>query len=129
MLAGFARGTLDVDLLIDTSFENEAFVYKAIEILPDKAVRELKPGDTWRYGVVRAGDEIMVDLMKSAGGIEYAEASQEIVIREVHGVPIPFASARLLWRTKKPIRRPKDADDLMFLQKYFQEHDEEPPKA
>ncbi|HEX4707272.1 MAG TPA: hypothetical protein VH229_06020 [Candidatus Udaeobacter sp.] len=54
MLAGFARGTLDVDLLIDTSFENEAFVYKAIEILPDKAVRELKPGDTWRYGVVRA---------------------------------------------------------------------------
>jgi hypothetical protein len=129
MLAGFARGTLDVDLLIDTSFENEAFVYKAIEILPDKAVRELKPGDTWRYAVVRTGDEIMVDLMKSAGGIEYAEASQEIVIREVHGVPIPFASARLLWRTKKPIRRPKDADDLMFLQKYFQEHDEEPPKA
>lgn len=116
-------------MLIDTSFENEAFVYKAIEILPDKAVRELKPGDTSRYGVVRVGDEIMVDLMKSAGGIEYAEASQEIVIREVHGVPIPFASARLLWRTKKPIRRPKDADDLMFLQKYFQEHDEEPPKA
>jgi hypothetical protein len=129
MLAGFARGTLDVDLLIDTSLENEALVYKALEILPDKAVRELKPGDTSRYGVVRVGDEIMVDLMKSACGIEYAEASQEIVIREVQGVPIPFASARLLWRTKKPTRRPKDAEDLMFLQKYFQEHHEEPPKA
>ncbi len=54
MLAGFARGTVDVDLLIDTSLENEALVYKALEILPDKAVRELKPGDTSRYGVVRA---------------------------------------------------------------------------
>jgi hypothetical protein len=128
ILAGFARATLDVDLLIDTSLKNEALVYKALEILPDKAVRELKPGEISRYGVVRVGDEIMVDLMKSAGGIEYAEASKEIVIREVEGVPIPFASPRLLWRTKKPTRRDKDAEDLIFLQEYFRQRDEEPPK-
>jgi hypothetical protein len=129
ILAGFARATADVDLLIDTSLDNEALVYKALEILPDKAVRELKPGETSQYGVVRVGDEIMVDLMKSACGIEYAEAIKEVVIREVQGVPIPFASPRLLWRTKKPSRRPKDAEDLMFLQLYFQEHGEEPPTA
>lgn len=129
ILAGFARATADVDLLIDTSLDNEALVYKALEILPDKAVRELKPGETSQYGVVRVGDEIMVDLMKSAFGIEYAEAIKEVVIREVQGVPIPFASPRLLWRTKKPSRRPKDAEDLMFLQQYFREHREEPPTA
>jgi predicted nucleotidyltransferase len=106
ILAGFARATADVDLLIDTSLDNEALVYKALEILPDKAVRELKPGDTSQYGVVRVGDEIMVDLMKSAFGIEYVEATKEIVVREVQGVPIPFASPRLLWRTNKPSRRP-----------------------
>jgi hypothetical protein len=106
ILAGFARATADVHLLIDTSLDNEALVYKALEILPDKAVRELKPGDTSQYGVVRVGDEIMVDLMKSAFGIEYVEATKEIVVHEVQGVPIPFASPRLLWRTKKPSRRP-----------------------
>ena len=109
ILAGFARATADVDLLIDTSLDNEALVYKALEILPDKAVRELKPGETSQYGVVRVGDEIMVDLMKSACGIEYAEAIKEVVIREVQGVPIPFASPRLLWRspgcTTRPPRR------------------------
>jgi hypothetical protein len=129
IVAGFARATLDLDLLIDTSLENEALVYKALEILPDKAVRELKPGETSRYGVVRVGDEIMVDLMKSACGIEYPEAAKEIAIRNVRGVPIPFASPRLLWRTKEPTRRSKDAEDLMFLQEYFRERGEEPPKA
>jgi hypothetical protein len=129
IIAGFARATLDIGLLIDTSLENEALVYKALEILPDKAVRELKPGETSRYGVVRIGDEIMVDLMKAACGIEYGEASKEIVIREVQGVPIPFASPRLLWRTKKPSQRARDAEDLIFLQEYFREHGEEPPKA
>lgn len=129
VLAGFARATLDIDLLIDTSLENEALVYKALEILPDKAVRELKPGETSRYGVVRVGDEIMVDLMKSASGIEYLEAAKEIVIRKVRGVPIPFASPRLLWRTKERTRRPKDAEDLMFLREYFRQRGEEPPKS
>ena len=129
ILAGFARTTLDVDLLIDASLENESLVYKALEILPDKAVRELKPGEVSHYGVVRIGDEIMVDLMKSACGIEYAEAAKDIVVREVEGVSIPFASPRLLWRTKKPTRRPKDIEDLMFLQQYFRDIGEEPPKV
>lgn len=30
---------MDVDLLIDTSLENEALVYLALEILPDQAVK------------------------------------------------------------------------------------------
>ena len=92
-------------------------------------MRELQPGETSRYGVVRVGDEIMVDLLKSAFGIEYAEAVKEIVVGEVEGVPIPLASPRLLWRTKKPSRRSKDAEDLMFLQQYFREHGQEPPAA
>lgn len=54
--------------------------------------RELKPGEVAQYAVVRVGDEFIVDLMKAACGIEYAEASQDVVIREVDGVPIPFAS-------------------------------------
>jgi hypothetical protein len=129
IVAGFARTTADVDLLIDTSLQNEALIYKALEILPDKVVRQLKPGEVSQYGVVRVGDEIMVDLMQSACGIQYAEAAKEIVVRSVGGVSIPFASPRLLWRMKKPTHRVKDAEDVVFLREYFREPGEEPPKC
>jgi hypothetical protein len=125
--AGYVRRTMDIDLVVDTSLQNEALVYAALEILPDKAVRELKPGEVSEYGVVRVADEVVVDLMKSACGIAYAEAATEVVAHEVNGVPIPFASPRLLWRTKKPTGRAKDAGDLIFLQQYFRERGEEPP--
>jgi hypothetical protein len=125
----YPRVTIDIDLLVDTELANEALVYKALEVFPDKAVRELKPGEISHYGVVRVCDEVVVDLMKSACGIEYAEAARDVVIREVQAVPIPFASPRLLWRMKKPTHRAKDAADVAFLQQYFTERSEEPPKV
>jgi hypothetical protein len=127
--AGYPRMTGDVDLLMDTSPENEARVYKALEILPDKAVRELKPGEVSQYNVVRVADEIVVDLMMSAGGIRYEEAAGDVVIRTVQGVPIPFASPRLLWRMKFPLRREKDLGDLDFLSEYFRTRGEIPPEC
>lgn len=86
IVAGHARTTFDVDLLIETSLENEARVFKALEILPDKIILQLIPGEVAQYKVVRVGDEIMVDLIESACGIGYAEASKHVVIREVRGV-------------------------------------------
>jgi hypothetical protein len=112
--AGFVRGTEDIDLLIESSAENQAAVRKALEILPDKAVRELREGDLERYVVVRVADEIVVDLLLSAGGIGYAEASSGIVVVKVQGVPIPFASPALLFRMKQTGRE-KHALDLLFL--------------
>ena len=43
------------------------------------------------------------------------------------GVPIPFASLRLLWRMKTVTGREKDAGDLVFLRYWFAERGEEPP--
>ena len=53
-------------------------------------------------------DEIFVDLMAKASGIGYLEASQSLVIHEIDGVPIPFASPELLWRMKCRAGREKD---------------------
>ena len=66
--AGYARTTGDLDLLIDASLENEARVFKALEILPDQCVKELEPGEVSEYLVVRVADEILVDLMARASG-------------------------------------------------------------
>lgn len=112
--AGFVRGTEDIDLLIDASSGNQAAVRKALEILPDKAVRELREGDLERYVVVRVADEIVVDLLLSAGGIAYDEAESETITVDVKDVPIPFASPQLLLRMKQTGRE-KDALDLLFL--------------
>ena len=37
--AGYARPTGDIDLVVATDLENEALVYRALEVFPDKAVR------------------------------------------------------------------------------------------
>ena len=127
--ANYNRRTMDVDLVVAADLENEARVFSALSTLPDNAVRELQPGELQQYNVIRVGDEILVDLMGSAGGIDYAEAIKHVVIREVNGVPIPFASPKLLWRMKSVTHREKDADDLLFLREWFARSGEQPPEV
>jgi hypothetical protein len=122
---GFARATEDIDLLIDTSPENFAKVKVAMMGLPDGAVREVNAEDFQECLVVRVGDEFVVDLMRQACGINFAEASPDIVTVSVAGVPIPFASPKLLWRTKQT-HRDKDELDRAFLARLLKERGEWP---
>jgi hypothetical protein len=126
--AGYPRFTGDIDLLVDASLENERLVFQALEILPDKAVLQLDPGDIAKHIVCRVSDDVLVDLMGAASGIEYAEAASDIVLREVQGVPIPFASPRLLWRMKRHTHREKDRPDLLFLRQLFEAQGLTPPE-
>jgi hypothetical protein len=121
--AGFVRATNDIDLLIDASAENQERVRRALLSLPDAAVRDMAPDDLNRYVVVRIADEIVVDLMRMACGLDYAAAREQVEIVEVQGVPIPFASPRLLWRTKQTLRD-KDKVDLAFLARLLESRGE-----
>ena len=85
---------------------------RALMPLPDQAVREIKPGEIAEFGVVRVADEILVDLMKSGCGVDYADAIRDAVYWEIEGVRIPFASPRTLWRVKQT-RREKDIPDRL----------------
>ena len=125
--AGYIRRTMDVDLIVADDGDNETRVFSALSTLPDNAVRELRPGELRQYTVIRVADEILVDLMRTAGGIDYADAAKDVVVHNVDGVPIPFASPHLLWRMKVITRRDKDAGDLVFLRHWFAERGEDPP--
>ncbi len=127
--AGYNRRTMDVDLIVADDHDNETRVFSALAALPDNAVRDLQPGELRQYSVIRVADEIVVDLMRAAGGIDYAEAAKDVVVHEVEGVPIPFASPRLLWRMKAITYREKDAGDLVFLRHWFAARGEEPPRV
>ena len=112
---GFLRATDDIDLLVEKSSGNQERIRAALEILPDKAVREMKADDLDRYLVVRVADEIVVDLMLSAGGLNYDDAKEGIELQAIQGVTIPFASAKLLLRMKQTYRE-KDLMDCRFLE-------------
>ena len=112
---GHLRTTGDIDVLIEDSLENQVKTKRALEILPDKAVLELGDDDLRNWVVVRVCDEVVVDLMTLACGISYRDGESEIQIFTIDGVPIPFASAKLLLRTKQTFRE-KDAEDRMFLE-------------
>lgn len=117
---GFVRATEDIDLLVDASAENFERVQRAMLSLPDQAVREVRPSDLDEYVVVRVADEVVVDLMKSACGVDYAEARSMIRPVTLRGVTIPFASAALLWQLKQTVRA-KDEVDRQFLARLLAE--------
>jgi hypothetical protein len=111
---GYGRTTGDVDLLVDTSAQNFERIKKAMLGLPDGAIREVQAGELDQYTVIRVGDVFVVDLMKAACGIDYAEASKSISWITVRDVKIPFANPELLLRTKQTYRD-KDSADREYL--------------
>ena len=112
---GGARTTKDIDLLVDASPENIARVKQALSILEDNAAAELADDEVARYAVVRVADEVVVDLMARACGVDFAEASRDAETATLDGVSVPVASPKTLIRTKNTIR-PSDAVDRAFLE-------------
>lgn len=112
---GLVRATDDLDLLIARDAANQALVKQALEILPDKAVRELARDDLSQWVVVRVNDDITVDLMTEACGVSYEEARSGIEPVTLQGVDVPFACAELMLKMKQGWRE-KDVADRSFLQ-------------
>ena len=125
---GFIRATDDLDLLIARDLTNQKLVRKALEILPDKAVQELgAEEDLAAWVVVRVNDQINVDLMTEASGIDYDEAEKFIEWQEIEGVRVPFANSVLMLRFKQSWRE-KDAMDRKYLEERRNKpSDEQPP--
>lgn len=111
---GGARTTKDIDFLIDAAPDNVARVRRALQILEDKAVNDVRDDDMARYSVVRVADEIVVDLMARACGLDYEAAAADAVSIRFSDVDIPVASPKTLIRTKQTMR-PSDAADRQFL--------------
>jgi hypothetical protein len=117
---GYLRTTADIDLLIDPSIDNVERVRRALSVLHDKAVLEVRLTDLETYTVVRVADEVVVDLMAKACGVTLAEIEANVVIGEIDGVSVRYASAADLLRTKQTLR-PKDAVDRLFLEEILRE--------
>jgi hypothetical protein len=112
---GLVRVTEDIDLLIESSPENQQRVREALRVLPERAIDELGPEEDLRdWVVVRVNDEITIDLMTSACAVTYAEAKDDVVVQPISGVQIHFANLNLMIRLKQG-NREKDRIDLEYL--------------
>ena len=111
---GCTRGTNDIDLLIAKDLPNQACIKKALEFLPNKAIRELGDEDIAKWVVVRVFDDITIDIMTEACGLNFDEVSRDLVWHEVDGIRIPFASPQAMRRMKQTYRE-KDSQDRAFL--------------
>ena len=115
ILQGFVRATKDIDLLVDASVENVQRLKRAMAILPDNAIAAIADDEIEKYQVVRIADEIIVDLLKEACGVDYARAADGgIEIKTVEGVAIPVGRKELLIETKQTVRS-SDAADVQYL--------------
>ncbi len=120
---GAGRFTKDVDRLVDDSADNVARVKQALATLPDNAAAEIGESDVRDHVVVRVADEIVVDLMGRACGVDYAHAAADAEILERDGVSIHVASPRTLIRLKDT-PRPQDAIDREFLEGVIREREQ-----
>jgi hypothetical protein len=112
---GAGRFTKDVDFLVEDSPENVARVKRALSVLQDDAASEVADTDVREHVVVRVADEVLVDLLGRACGLDYAAAVADAEEIELGGVVVPVASPRTLIRTKDTAR-PQDAIDRAFLE-------------
>jgi hypothetical protein len=115
IMHGFVRVTKDIDLLVEVSPENIQRLKRAMAVLPDNAISLMADDEVEKYQVVRIADEIVVDLMKAACGIDYERAARAgVEMMVVEDVRIPVAGKELLIETKQTVR-PSDAADVQFL--------------
>lgn len=123
---GYIRATEDIDILIDLDPENQRRVKSGLATLPDQAILELGDDDFRDYTVVRVSDEILVDVMTAACGIDFEEASRSIEVASMQGVSIAFPTPELLLRMKQT-HRESDVADRIFLHRKIAEQKSRDP--
>jgi len=119
ILHGYFRTTHDIDLLVEPSQENIRRLKRVLhDFSGSEEVFEIHDNDIERYAVVRfapESKEIAIDLIGKIGSITFERAIKDLEEVEIEGVKIPLCGLSTLIETKKGVR-PKDREDLLFLQ-------------
>ena len=119
LLHGFTRFTEDADLLIEPSPQNVERLKMALaEAFGNTDVGEVKTSDLKDYAVVRyvVDESVYVDLI--ARIVEIADIdSVEWTFVDFGGLKVKVATPQALLKLKQGSLRPKDQQDVFFLQK------------
>ena len=125
-LWGSSRSTRDIDILIEPTVQNAERVLQALSELPLGVARELTAADILSRGVTMIGDMPNVDVLTRAWNVTWADASRDIAVFTVDGVPIPTASIDQLIASKQT-GRAQDVADVVVLRAILHKRNDTTP--
>jgi hypothetical protein len=114
---GHVRATGDIDLWIRCSSVNAQKVWRALQAfgapLFDLSIDDLtNPDMVFQMGVIPS----RIDVITKIDGVDFEEAWQQRQTVEVEGLNIPVITKPLLLVNKKSTARPKDLNDVLWLE-------------
>lgn len=117
-LYGWPRTTFDIDFWIMSNPENAKAVMRAILAFgaPLMGLTEAdfhKPGMVFQIGT----EPQRIDIISSADGLDYADASRRAIRMTVDGLDLKVISIDDLIVNKRASGRPKDIADALALEK------------
>ena len=110
-LHGHMRATKDLDILVPRDTENTKRILEALGELPYGMARELDPETVDERPITIIGDDPRVDILKSAGSLNYKNARGGVVTITIDDVVVPYASLEDLIRSKNTDRDDDKADE------------------
>lgn len=116
---GHVRGTADIDVLVRTSPDNAARVYRALATFgaPLDSLDVQQPDFATQGGVLQIGvPPLRIDILNHADGITFDEAISEGAGFDLEGRRIPVIGLEALRANKRAAGRPKDLVDLAALE-------------
>lgn len=110
-LHGHVRATKDLDILVPRDIENTRRILEALAKLPYGMARELDAETVDARPITIIGDDPRVDILKSAGSLNYRNAIGGVVTIAVENVVVPYVSLEDLIRSKRTDRDDDKADE------------------
>jgi len=113
---GAPRFTGDIDLLVKPDHENAKRILAALDEFGIGSFELSESDFTTPHNVIQLGvPPVRVDIMTSLTAVDWAEADQNKVRADYHGVSACFISKADLITNKKTLARKKDLADLEAL--------------
>ncbi|WP_420457364.1 hypothetical protein [Rubrivirga sp.] len=114
--AGFARATIDVDVLVEPSPPNLRRLIDVLSTFGSGAAAGLAPDDfPLEEGCVRIAEDFDIDVFTVMSGHTYADLLPLSVVHDLDGAAVRFLGAEGLLRLKSDSLRPKDQLDVAAL--------------
>ncbi len=113
---GYIRATLDIDIFIENSLENARRTKKALEQF-GYDLTELTETDLLRTKILIRQYSVETDIHPFVKGITFEEVWEHKVEERYKNVKTYFAALDSLIKIKKAAKRPKDIEDLNYLER------------
>jgi hypothetical protein len=121
---GYARATLDIDILIEPTRENAERTLRALEHF-GYDVSETNADEMLTKKLLFRGYAVAADIHPEVTGVTFEEVWTNKVVSDIQGVEAYFADLDDLLKMKTAANRPKDQEDIRVLRRLKERRDQE----